>query len=106
MLIIHSFHGNIAQAIAETEYQWLMFYPCIYMFAIWDAYRDSGGGQTPYAVVPVVFGAYFGTIGVIYSKHFAGAMYLGLGGMFIGLAIGQLIKLILIRRRVTDLTEP
>ncbi|MCR2807631.1 hypothetical protein [Paenibacillus soyae] len=102
LLIKHSFQGDIAKAIAETDYQWLMFYPCIYMFAIWDAYKDAGGGQTPYAVVPVVFGAYFGTIGVIYSEHLAGAMYLGLGGAFVGLAVGQLIKRILTKRSLSS----
>ena len=37
-VIISSFHGDIEKAIAETDYLWLMFYPCLYMFAMWDAY--------------------------------------------------------------------
>ncbi|MEK3883168.1 hypothetical protein [Paenibacillus sp. PL2-23] len=104
-LIMNSFHGDITRAIADTDYQWLLFYPCIYMFAIWDAYRDAGGGQSPYAVVPVVFGAYFGTIGVIYSSNWAGAMFLGLAGMLVGLGVGQVIKWLLTRRSLGDLTR-
>ncbi|MDQ0062284.1 hypothetical protein [Paenibacillus harenae] len=98
-VIISSFRGDISEAIAQTDYQWLMFYPCIYMFAIWDAYRDAGGGNTPYAVVPIVFGAYFGTLGVIFSSDIFGAVWLGLCGMFAGLSLGLLIKKILIAKR-------
>lgn len=98
-VIISSFHGDISEAIKQTDYQWLMFYPCIYMFAIWDAYKDAGGGDTPYAVVPVVFGAYFGTLGVIFSSDIFGAVWLGLCGMFAGLFLGLLIKKILNTKR-------
>lgn len=43
MAIIESFYGNINKAIQLTNYQWLMFYPCIYLYAIWDACKDAGG---------------------------------------------------------------
>ncbi len=29
-VIILSFHGNIQEAVQHTDYQWLMFYPCLY----------------------------------------------------------------------------
>lgn len=64
-IIVHSFHGDMTSAIGHTNYQWLMFYPCVYLFAIWDAYRDAGGGNSRYSFFPFVFSAYFGTIGVI-----------------------------------------
>ncbi|CAM3945791.1 hypothetical protein L1N85_00755 [Paenibacillus alkaliterrae] len=97
-VIISSFHGDITKAIAQTDYQWLMFYPCIYMFSIWDAYKESRGTPSPYAVVPVAFGAYFGTIGVIFSRDLLGAVWLGLLGMFVGIGVGLMIKKILIKR--------
>src|SRR5699024_6540294 len=43
-VILLSFQGEIQQAIQQADYQWLMFYPCLYFFAIWDAYKDAGGG--------------------------------------------------------------
>ncbi|MDQ0194571.1 putative membrane protein [Paenibacillus wynnii] len=46
-VIILSFHGQIHKAIEQTNYQYLMFYPCLYFFAIWDAFRDAGGGGKP-----------------------------------------------------------
>ena len=46
-IIIYSFHGQTLEAINLTNYQWLMFYPCVYLFAIWDAYRDAGGTKYP-----------------------------------------------------------
>ncbi|WP_254179203.1 hypothetical protein [Cytobacillus oceanisediminis] len=34
-----SFHGKIQEAIVLTNYQWLMFYPGLYFFAMWDALK-------------------------------------------------------------------
>jgi hypothetical protein len=66
-IIISSFQGQIEKAIGETNFQWLMFYPCVYLFSMWDAYRDAGGSTEPYSFLPFVFSAYFGTVGVVYS---------------------------------------
>ena len=41
-LILFSFNGDIEKAVEHTEYQWLMFYPCVYFFAMWDAFKDAG----------------------------------------------------------------
>ncbi len=87
-ILISSFHGEIRLSIAQTDYQWLMFYPCVYMFGIWDAYRDAGGGTKPYAVFPFAFGAFFATIGVIYSRDALGAMWMGLAGLAVGIVVG------------------
>lgn len=70
-VIYLTFHGEITSAIAATNYQWLLFYPCVYLFAAWDAYAGAGGGQTPFAFLPFVLGAYIGTIGVIFSSTFS-----------------------------------
>jgi hypothetical protein len=98
-LIISSFHADTEKAIADTNYEWLMFYPCIYMFGIWDAYKDAGGGTSPFAVIPFAFAAYFGTIGIIFSRNLLGAMWLGIAAMCVGIALGLLIRAIL-RSRV------
>jgi hypothetical protein len=66
-VIMLSFHGHIQSAIDRTNYQWLMFYPCLYMFAMWDAYKDAGGGKESFSFLPFVFSAYFITVGLIYS---------------------------------------
>lgn len=97
-VIIYSFRGEMQTAIAETNYLWLMFYPCVYMFAIWDAYRDAGGARSPYSFLPFVFSAYFGTIGLIYSStlRIFGAL---IGPVFlpiIFLCIGTLVGLAII----------
>ena len=44
-VIMLSFHGHIQSAIDRTNYQWLMFYPCLYMFSMCDAYKDAVGGK-------------------------------------------------------------
>ncbi|MFS0671563.1 hypothetical protein [Ornithinibacillus sp. 179-J 7C1 HS] len=100
--IIPSFHGDIHAAIASVEYQWLMFYPCIYLFAIWDAYRDAGGGEEPYAFIPFVFSAYIGTIGVVYSSTFniyglyLGVIWLPIIFLIVGFLIGKGIRVFLL----------
>lgn len=103
-IIIDSFHWNTIRAINQTDYQWLMFYPCLYTFAIWDAYRDAGGGKSPYAVLPTVAGAYVGTVGVIYSRSLSligikfGPVWLGMMGTLLGVLLGAILRKILLKR--------
>ncbi len=93
-VIISSFHGDIERAISQADYQWIMFYPCVYMFGIWDAYKDASGDWTRFGALPFVFGAYFGTIGVVYSPvlqirgTLIGPIWLGLSGFLIGVGVG------------------
>ncbi|MBS3680949.1 hypothetical protein KGF86_12040 [Ornithinibacillus massiliensis] len=102
--ILPSFHGEIHEAISATNFQWLMFYPCIYLFAIWDAYRDAGGGNEPYAFIPFVFSAYIGTIGVVYSPTFNingvyfGVIWLPIIFLILGFLIGKVIRFIILKR--------
>lgn len=96
-VIIFSFHGEIEQAIKQTNYQWLMFYPCVYLFGMWDAYRDAGGGKKPYSFLPFVVSAYFGTVGVVLSStlHIMGRkwgpIWLSILFLIIGITIGLIL---------------
>ena len=100
-VIIYSFQGEIENAIYHTNYQWLMFYPCLYTFAIWDAYKDAGGGRTPFSFLPLVAAAYFTTVGLIYSPTLKimgvllGPVRLPILFCLIGLCVGMIIKIIL-----------
>ncbi|GIO24850.1 hypothetical protein [Oceanobacillus sp. J11TS1] len=102
-VIILSFHLKIEEAIAQTNYLWLMFYPCLYFFTIWDAYKDAGGGEKPFAYLPLAFTAYFVTVGVIFSPnltifgHFIGPVWMPILSTPIGLAIGGLIRWFLLK---------
>ena len=96
--IILSFQGDILGSLRITNFQWLMFYPCVYMFAIWDAYRDAGGGQSSFSYLPFVLPAYMGTIGVIYSPKFKiegsllGVIWLPMVLALIGVVIGCILQ--------------
>lgn len=98
-----SFLGKNIEAIKIIDFQWLMFYPCLYFFAMWDAYKDAGGGQSPYAFLPFVFSAYFVTVGLIYSTHvtifgiFFGPIWLPILSVIPGVLVGLLIKSILVK---------
>ncbi|MBA2939098.1 hypothetical protein HZF08_12350 [Paenibacillus sp. CGMCC 1.16610] len=87
-----SFTGDIGGAIAETDYQWLMFYPCVYMFGIWDAYRDADDEQKPFAFLPFVFAAFFATAGLIFSPYLLGPVWLALIFCFIGVGVGIFLR--------------
>jgi hypothetical protein len=104
-IIIYSFQGDIESAIRHTNYQWLMFYPCLYMFAIWDAYKDAGGGASPYSYIPFVLPTYLATAGIIYSTKvklmgiIMGPVWLPMLMCFVGIAFGLLIKAFLTKER-------
>jgi len=93
VIIIDSFKGNVQAAVQHTDYHWLMFYPCLYMFGIWDAYKDAGD-TAEFAYIPFVFGAFLGTVGIIYSdvlRPFGvlmGPVWLPMIFSFVGNAIG------------------
>lgn len=104
VVIIKSFLGEMQEAIIQGDFLWIMFYPCIYLFAIWDAYRDAGGGKFPFMSIPFVLSAYLGTIGVIYSAHvkvkgyLIGPIFLPIICMISGFLIGLVIRWIICRK--------
>src|SRR5699024_6251299 len=56
-IIMKSILFHTKKAIEEANYLWLMFYPCIYLFAIWDAYKDAGAHELPFMYIPFVMSA-------------------------------------------------
>jgi hypothetical protein len=45
-VIILSFRGDISLAIQQTDYPWFMFYPYLYSFAMWDAFKEREEEKT------------------------------------------------------------
>jgi hypothetical protein len=103
LAIIPSFYGLGETANESVNYQWIMFYPCLYLFSMYDAYRDAGGENIRYAFIPFVVSAYCGTIGVIYSQsveifgHIAGVIWLPILFHISGYLIGLIIRFIVLR---------
>ncbi len=97
-VILLSFHGKIDDAIKHTDYQWLMFYPCLYFFSMWDAVKDAGGRKDPYSFLPYVFAAFLVTVGLIFSSNLRifgvllGPVWLPMLFVFPGILIGFIIK--------------
>ncbi|GIN71928.1 hypothetical protein J14TS2_24030 [Bacillus sp. J14TS2] len=100
-MIIASFHGDIQKAIELADFQWLLFYPCLYFFAMWDAFKDGGGGKEPYSFMPFVFSAYFVTVGTIYSTkvtifgYLPGPIWLPILSVIPGVLVGLILKKLL-----------
>lgn len=98
--IISSFHGNTDTSVEQINFKWLMFYPCLYFFSMWDAVKDANGEgeESPFLFLPFVFAAYFVTIGLIYStdiKIFGvlfGPIFLPMLFVIPGVIIGLVVK--------------
>lgn len=104
MAIMFSFLGKIDKAEAVINYQWLMFYPCVYLFSLWDAYRSAMPAKEKYSFLPFVFGAYFVTVGLMLSPKInifdvhPGPVFLPMIFLIPGLLVGFLIKFLLALR--------
>ncbi|MGG3888819.1 hypothetical protein [Metabacillus fastidiosus] len=101
-VIMYSFLGDITGAYGTVNYQWLMFYPCVYMYAMYDAYKFAEGENPRLSFVPFVFGAYFVTVGLMYSPKIIfgisfGPVWLPMLCLIPGLGIGFIIRYILIK---------
>ncbi|WP_079528199.1 hypothetical protein [Halobacillus hunanensis] len=102
-VILLSFHGQTEEAVNMANYGWLMFYPCLYFFAIWDAYKDAGGGKDIFSFIPFVSTAYVVTVGVIYSPSFTlfgilfGPVWLPILFVIPGLLLGLLVRILLVK---------
>jgi hypothetical protein len=100
--IMLSFLGKTKKAAEIVDYQWLMFYPCLYMFSLWDAYKMTSSEKEKYTYLPFVFSAYSVTIGLTYSpKIFIGSVFLGpvfapMLFLLPGLAAGFLLRILLL----------
>lgn len=99
--IMLSFLGRTSEAAEIIDYQWLMFYPCLYMFAMWDAYKKAQDKPNKYNYIPFAFAAYFVTIGLMYSplikvhNVLIGPIFLPMLSLIPGLLIGFLICFIM-----------
>ncbi|RXT15326.1 hypothetical protein [Ammoniphilus sp. CFH 90114] len=95
--ILYSFHGQFAPASQSVDWNWLLFYPCIYIFAAGEAFHQAtlqDHKEYPKkALVPFILAAMGGTIGAIYGYQFGfGPIFNGLIGMAIGALIGQFLS--------------
>lgn len=101
--VILSFLGQVNTAAVEINYQWLMFYPCLYMFAMYDAYKFAEGRTPNLSFLPFAFSAYFITVGLIYSSkvkicgNIFGPIWLPIISLIPGLFTGFLIRYILLQ---------
>ncbi|MCE4050842.1 MULTISPECIES: hypothetical protein [Bacillaceae] len=107
LAIISSFNGHFDKATEYIHFQWLMFYPCLYFFAMWDAVRDTykEGSTPPYAFLPYVSCTIFVTIGLIYSQRWTlfgiliGPIFMPILCVIPGLAVGLAAKAWLLKNR-------
>ncbi|MDF9408056.1 hypothetical protein L7E55_06735 [Pelotomaculum isophthalicicum JI] len=102
--ILYSFRGQFQNASDVANFQWILFYPCLYAYSIWQAYnrameinngfiqaeKDRIFANTKYngLFIGVAMG---GTLGVIYSCRI-GPIFCGILGGVIGGLLGAVIE--------------
>lgn len=102
--IIHSFFWEISLSQSVLNYHWVMFYPCVYVIPMWDAYavayKQEHSKQPPSeAAIPFTLGAMFATVGVIYGSRFIpGPIFLPIILIICGSLIGIWIKSLLVEK--------
>jgi hypothetical protein len=102
-VLMLSFQGDSIRAIQQTNYQWLLFYPCVYMYSMWDAYRDAGADNNSFTFLPFVLAAFVSTLAMMYSSKLTiagmlpGPVWVTMFGCFAGLALGFLIRKLMLK---------
>lgn len=103
--IMYSFMGEIDSAFEVLDFQWLMFYPCLYMFAMWDAYKIAMPKDEELSFLPFVFCAYSVTVGIMLStkmKIFGvslGPVFWPMSFLIPGLTVGFTIRWLILKTR-------
>ncbi|MBS2968605.1 hypothetical protein J9317_07525 [Metabacillus sp. KIGAM252] len=103
LAIKYSFNGDITEAFNTADIQWLMFYPCVYMFAMYDAYKFADGPSPRLSFLPFAFSAYFVTVGIMFSDRVSfigvmpGPVWLPMLSLIPGLAAGFVLRSLLLK---------
>jgi hypothetical protein len=103
-MLFFLFNGETAQINETVVIHWLMFYPCVYFFSLWDAFKQAGRGRMRYSYLPFVFSVYSTTAGIIYSEKFhvkglPGIVWVPVVCFLLGFLMG-LAAMLLVNKRV------
>lgn len=103
LAILYSLRGQVLLASQITDYQWLLFYPCVYAYSMWHAYNKAleiepgqAGNQDAIQLNSRYSGHFIGsamggTLGIIYFT-ILGPIWGGILGMLLGAALGWLTE--------------
>lgn len=102
LAILFSFRGQIDFATQTADIQWLLFYPCVYSYSMWQAYNKAAensqsDGEVKESSHRLRYNGHFigaamgGTLGIIYFEQF-GVILGGILGMIAGAAVGCLTE--------------
>lgn len=103
--IMLSFLGEIDAAFQTVDFGWLMFYPCIYMYAMYDAYKHADGHQPELSFLPFASCAYFVTVGLMLSPKvrlfgvLPGPIWLPMLSLIPGLSAGFFVRYLLLKMK-------
>ncbi|MGI6468203.1 MAG: hypothetical protein GXZ09_10925 [Syntrophomonadaceae bacterium] len=108
LAILFSFRGQIDVANQIADIQWLLFYPCVYSYSMWQAYNRAAQICRLHAEAsenchrlryngPFIGAAMGGTLGIIYLEAI-GVVLGGILGMIAGAVIGCAAERLVNRR--------
>lgn len=102
LVILLSFQGQCLEAIKAANFQWLLFYPCVYCYSLWQAFnraleinrsqeKTQEYNYRSHYTCLFTGSAMGGTLGVIYSFNI-GPVWGGIIGMAVGALCGLMIE--------------
>lgn len=108
LAIISSFHGHPTVSFEQIHVKWLLLYPCLYFWSMWDAVKHTDKNDySPLMFLPYIFAAFFVTMGLIYSMRAAFftlllgpvffPMLMAIPGVLSGLAVKKILAFILMK---------
>lgn len=98
--IYYAWLFDIPHSQQIVDYEWVLFYPCTYVFAIYDAYNDcctqTGRTISKYVPIPFFITCFSGTVLIIVSSgpvsflglEKIGPVFAGSTLLFVGLGLG------------------
>ncbi|MFK2826023.1 hypothetical protein QYG89_10145 [Bacillus sp. B190/17] len=112
LFIKYSFQGKAETAIYAADFEWMLFYPCVYIFSMFDGYIDalkiSGQQRPPLLSIPFLTAAYLSTVSVIYSDKewlytYIPPVFIPIIGIIAGFILGGFVRNILLARELKEL---
>jgi len=101
--IMYSYLGEFTKAEEVINYQWLLFYACLYFFAMWDAYQYEMPASEELSFLPFLSAAAFVTLGLIYSSkiklfgHTLGPVFMPMIFVIPGVGIGFIVRYLILK---------
>lgn len=89
--IYYDLNGLHQRSEEAINYNYAMFYPGFYVYAVWDAWYHAGTGNPKRSGIPFVIAGFMGEFAVIYARYLPYPAFMIGMSMIIPMIIGMVI---------------